>query len=88
LTELQSLRCIEVTDTDTLTGAVVGENGCSLDFSNLDECGTRKMVREDCSCCPPEGVDDCDGIEFSGCVEIENAYEDSITPLKDQYAQL
>jgi hypothetical protein len=37
LTELQSLRCIEVTDTDTLTGAVVGENGCSLDFSNQEK---------------------------------------------------
>jgi hypothetical protein len=83
LTELQSLRCIEVTGTE-LTGAVVGEDGCSLDFSNLDECG--KINREDCSCCP-QGGDDCDGIEFSGCVaEDWNWFEDSITPLKDQYA--
>jgi hypothetical protein len=87
LTELQSLRCIEVTGTE-LTDAVVGENGCSLDFSNLDDkCGTRKMVRDDCSCCR-QVDDDCDGIEFSGCMKREDAFEDSITPLKDQYAQL
>jgi hypothetical protein len=86
LTELQSLQCIEVIGTD-LTGAVVGENGCSLDFANLDKCGRRKMVREDCSCCP-QGDDDCDGIKFYDCVERQSAFEDSITPLKDQYAQL
>lgn len=88
MTELVSLTCMDVSDSQ-LSGTVICENGQSED---VDKCGTRKLIREDCTCCPQGGNDNCTGPIFAECLLSDATYADvfegSISTLTDRFTQL